>query len=147
MTDELIAFTMCTGLAGRLYQAGLLDRMDADQLALVAAGVAVHKQTRQILARSVPRFPTGLPSWDQRWVSVVFDAGPESYLLAWRQADAPAGVTLALPRLVGAELAVEQVYPPVGRLPAWGVERTAGGIRLTAEVGVAAARMYRLTSA
>jgi alpha-galactosidase len=53
MSDELIAFTMCTGLAGRLYQAGLLDRMDADQLALVAAGVAVHKQTRQALARSV----------------------------------------------------------------------------------------------
>jgi alpha-galactosidase len=147
MSDELIAFTMCTGLAGRLYQAGLLDRMDADQLALVAAGVAVHKQTRHALARSIPRFPTGLPSWDQSWLSVVFDCGSESYLLAWRQADAPAEVMLALPQLAGAQLAVQQLYPPVDVLPAWGVERTAEGLALTAPDGVAAARMYRLTSA
>jgi alpha-galactosidase len=146
MSDELIAFTLCTGLAGRLYQAGLLDRMDADQLALVAAGVAVHKQTRQALARSIPRFPTGLPSWDQRWVSVVFDAGPESYLLVWRQADAPADVTLAMPHVAGLELTVEQLYPPVEVLPEWTVERTAAGLTLTVADTVAAARMYRLTS-
>ena len=145
MSDEMIAFTMCTGLAGRLYQAGLLDRMDDDQIALVAAAVTVHKQTRQTLARSTPRFPTGLPSWDDAWLSVVFDAGDESYLLAWRQADAPAEVALALPQLGETELSVEQVYPPVETLPAWGVERTTGGLSLKAGDSVAAARMYRLT--
>jgi alpha-galactosidase len=79
-------------------------------------------------------------------VSVVFDAGPESYLLAWRQADAPADVTLALPQLAGVELTVEQLYPPVDVLPEWAVERTADGLTLTVADPVAAARMYRITS-
>ena len=145
MSDEQIAFTMCTGLAGRLYQSGLLDRMSPDQLALVAAGVAVHKRTRHAIARSTPRFPTGLPSWDQPWLSVAFDAGPETYLTVWRQRHAPVEVPLALPHLAGLEIRVEQVYPPADRLPEWDVRRTDAGLR--AEVGdtAAAARMYRLT--
>ena len=85
MTDEEIAFTMCTGLAGRLYQSGLIDRMSPEQRALVAAGVAAHKATRSTLARSIPRFPTGVPSWNSEWVTVAFDAGADTYVLAWRQ--------------------------------------------------------------
>ncbi|WP_375425841.1 glycoside hydrolase family 36 protein [uncultured Friedmanniella sp.] len=146
MTDEEIVFTMCTGLAGRLYQAGLLDRMDDDQLALVRAGVDAHKAIRQHLARSVPRFPTGLPTWDDPWVSVAFDDGAETLLLAWRQAHAPAEVVLALPHLPDAEMSVEQVYPPAGVLPAWEVHRTGGGLALGTGEGVAAARMYRVSA-
>lgn len=145
MSEEEIVFTMTTGLAGRLYQAGLLDRMDADQLALVRAGVDVHKATRQHLARSVPRFPTGFPTWDDAWVSVAFDDGESTLLMVWRQAHAPAGVALALPHLGDAEVDVEQVYPPADGLPAWAVERSASGLGLEAGEGVAAARTYRLT--
>jgi alpha-galactosidase len=99
------------------------------------------------LARSVPRFPTGLPTWDDAWVSVAFDDGKETLLLAWRQAHAPAEVELGLPHLREAEVSVEQVYPPPDLLPAWGVGRTAGGLSLETGDGVAAARMYRLTHA
>jgi alpha-galactosidase len=144
MDDEAIAFTMTTGLAGRLYQSGLLDRMDADQTALVAAGVAAHKETRHALARSTPRFPTGLPTWDDAWVSVALDAGEETYVFAWRQAHAAADVELALPHLAGADLEVTQVYPPEDRLAAWGAARTEDGVRLTSPAGTAAARMLRL---
>lgn len=145
MTDEQIVFTMTTGLAGRLYQAGLLDRMDADQLALVAAGVTAHKRTRHTIARSTPRFPTGLPSWDDSWVSVAFDAGDETLVLAWRQAHAPAEVELALPHLEDADVRLVQLYPPPDRLPSWTVERTATGLSLRSAEGTAAARMYRLS--
>ncbi|WP_375430618.1 glycoside hydrolase family 36 protein [uncultured Friedmanniella sp.] len=146
MSDEEIAFTMCTGLAGRLYQSGLLDRMDPDQLALVAAGVAAHKLTRHAIARSTPRFPTGLPSWDQAWLSVAFDAGPETYVLVWRQSHAPRAGRLELPHLGGAELAIEQVYPPTDRLPRWDLRRTEGGLLVEVAGDAAAARMYRITS-
>ena len=144
MDDEAIAFTMCTGLAGRLYQSGLLDRMDERQLALVADGVRVHKETRHALARSVPRFPTGLPTWDDAWVSVAFDADEETYLLVWRQAHADATVDLDLPHLAGADVEVTQVYPPTDRLPAWDAVRTDDGLALTSGAVGAAARMLRL---
>ena len=146
MTDEEIAFTTVTGLAGRLYQAGLLDRMDEAQRALVAAGVQAHRATRHALARSVPRFPTGLPGWDDPWVSVAFDAGDETYLLLWRRADADPSVEAALPHLDGVELDVEPVYPPADRLPAWPVERTGAGLRVTPGNPGVGARMLRLTA-
>lgn len=147
MTDEEIAFTMCTGLAGRLYQAGLLDRMDEAQLALVRAGVEAHQQTKRVIARSTPRFPAGLPSWDDSWISVAFDAGGETLLLAWRQAHAPGHVELTLPHLGSGEVTVGQVYPPVDRLAGWNLTRTPTGLSIRAPGGTAAARMYRLTRA
>lgn len=145
MTDEQIAFTLCTGLAGRLYQSGFLDRLSHAQRCLVAEAIGVHRQTRQILARSIPRFPTGLPDGEQAWVGVAFDAGDETLLLAWRQAGAPDSVELALPHLIGRDLRVEPVYPDQARLPAWAVERTDTGVRVSAASPEAAARMWRVT--
>ncbi len=147
MSDEQIAFTMCTGLAGRLYQAGLLDRMDPDQLALVAAGVQAHKDTRQAVARSTPRFPTGVPSWNDAWVTVALEAEDETYVLAWRQQHAPLEVSLELPHLGETTGDVQQVYPPPATLGEWTVERTSGGLTLRASDQVAAARMLRVAHA
>jgi alpha-galactosidase len=136
---------MCTGLAGRLYQAGLLDRMTNEQLALVAAGVQTHKDTRSLLSQSTVRFPTGVPSWDEDWISVAFCGSRETYVIAWRQAHAAPEVTLELPHLMGAEVQVTQIYPPVEALAEWSAVPTATGLCLTAPEGTAAARMLRLT--
>ena len=144
MTDEEIAFTMCTGLAGRLYQSGLIDRMNQDQRALVAAGVTAHKATRKALAGSTPRFPTGVPSWDSEWITVAFDTGAATFVLAWRQQHASPEVTLDLPHLGGSDVTVTQVYPPTETLPEWSSVRTPTGLTLKASDRAAAARMLRL---
>ena len=147
MDDEQIVFTMCTGLAGRLYQAGVLSGMDQHRLDLVAAGITVHKDTRATIARSTPRFPTGLPTWDEPWTTVAFDAGDETLLLAWRQAHADASVELSLPHLADAGVAVEQLYPHLDVGATWTTERTPEGLRITSPEAVASARMFRLTAA
>ena len=143
MSDEMIAFNMCTGLAGRLYQAGLLDRMTSDQLALVAAGVSAHKNLRTFLPHATVSFPTGLPSWDDAWITVAFHGDDESYLLAWRQEHAPTEVSLNLPGFAGRNLEVTQVYPPVKTLPEWNWSQTATGITLEPSDKDAAARLLR----
>jgi alpha-galactosidase len=145
MSDEMIAFNMCTGLAGRLYQAGLLDRMTPQQLALVAAGVQTHKDTRNLLSHSTVRFPTGVPSWDDDWITVAFCGTGESYLIAWRQEHAAREVTLELPHLTGVDVEVTQIYPPVEALAEWTAVRTNTGLTLKASEATAAARMLRLT--
>jgi alpha-galactosidase len=145
MSEETIAFTMCTGLAGRLYQAGLLDRMTPQQLALVATGVQTHKDTRNLLAHSTVRFPTGLPSWDDDWITVAFCSSQDSYLIAWRQEHAAPEVTLELPHLEGVDVEVTQIYPPVDALAEWTAAPARTGLTLTAHQGTAAARMLRLT--
>jgi alpha-galactosidase len=145
MSDEMIAFNMCTGLAGRLYQAGLLDRMAPEQLALVAAGVQTHKDTRNMLSHSTVRFPTGVPSWDDAWITVAFCGTGESYLIAWRQEHAAREVTLELPHLTGLDVEVTQIYPPVEALAEWTAVRTNTGLTLKASEATAAARMLQLT--
>jgi alpha-galactosidase len=145
MSDEMISFTMCTGMAGRLYQAGLLDRMNADQLSLVADGVAVHKSTRHALARAEVQFPTGLRGWEEPWTTVAFYDKSVTYLIAWRQAHAPADIALSLPDLDGTDIDIEQLYPSPDRLPEWRTTRTPTGVVLKTFEGAAAARFYKVT--
>ncbi|KQO65199.1 glycoside hydrolase family 36 protein [Curtobacterium sp. Leaf261] len=153
MSDEMIVFTTCTGLAGRLYQAGVLSGMDQHRLDLVAAGVEAHRATRHAIARSTPRFPTGLPSYDDGWVTVAFDAPAtggapaETLVIAWRQAWADPTAELALQHLGGADVTIEQVFPPAGIGADWQLTRSAGGLTIVSpDEAVAGARMYRLTS-
>ena len=147
MDDEMIVFNMCTGLAGRLYQSGVLSGMDQHRLDLVAAGIDAHKATRKTIARSTPRFPTGLPSWDDAWTTVAFDAADETYLIAWRQAHAETSVELALLHLADSDLSIEQLYPALEVGATWETERISGGLRITSPEAVASARMFRVTAA
>jgi alpha-galactosidase len=144
MSDEMIAFNMCTGLAGRIYQAGLLDRMTPDQLALVAAGITTHKNIRNLLTRATVSFPTGLPSWDDAWITVAFHDDEETYLIAWRQKHAPSEVDLNLHALAGRNVEVTQIYPPAEMLPEWNWSQTSAGIALQTSQDVIAARMLRV---
>jgi alpha-galactosidase len=146
MTDEMISFTMCTGMAGRLYLAGLLDLMNEEQLSLVAEGVTIHKRTRQALAQAEPIFPTGAPTWNDAWVTVAFRHEPDIYLLAWRQAHAAAEVTLDLPGLDGSHIQIAQIYPPPERLREWTTILASGGLSIRSPEGVAAARFLKLSN-
>lgn len=144
MTDEEIIFTMCTGLAGRLYQSGHLDRMTTEQRELVASGIVVHKEIRADVAASTPRFPTGIPSWNQPWATVALDADEVAYVIAWRQADATDRIELDLGGLVKQPRSVEQLYPAPGTGTAWQTELSGSHLELTAPTGPSA-RLFRLT--
>ncbi|QGN34704.1 glycoside hydrolase family 36 protein [Microlunatus sp. Gsoil 973] len=144
MSDELIIFTTCTGLAGRLYQSGPLDRLSAAQRALVSSGIAVHKELREDLVRSTPRFPTGLPRWAEPWTTIALDADDVAYLIAWRQADAAENVRLDLSGLARQPQAVEQLYPEPGIVADWGTTLDGTQLELRAPTGPAA-RLYRIT--
>lgn len=146
MSDEEIIFTMCAGLAGRLYQAGVLNEMDSRQLELVRAGVQAHKLSRRAIARSTVRFPTGLPSWESGWVTVAFESGHETYVVAWRQADAAPVVDLALSHLSADGVTVDQVFPPLDRGEPWSAQWSNRSLKLRSENAVASARMFRLVS-
>ena len=145
MSDEEIVFTMCTGLAGRLYQSGLIDRMNHDQRALVAAGVAAHKDDPA--ARSPARRRGSRPACragTTRGSPSPSMPATETFVLAWRQEHAAPEVTLELPHLGASDVTVTQVYPPPETLPEWNAVRTPTGLTLKVGDTVAAARMLRL---
>jgi alpha-galactosidase len=117
MSPEEIAFCLVNGLAGRLYLSGHLNRMSADELALVREGVLAYQGLRDDLARSVPFWPLGLPTSLDEVVVLGLRAPAATYLYLWFiQPGDHATLTLDLPVRVKGSV-VETVYPR--SLPTW----------------------------
>ncbi len=116
-SDEQIAFTLVTGLSGRLYLSGNLDRLDERQLALVQEAAARYPGVVEHHAHALPAWPLGLPAWDDAQVALASVTDDETLVFAWnRDAEATSAV-LSFPALAGRAVSVETVFPTV--LPAW----------------------------
>lgn len=141
MVPEEIAFTMCTGILGRLYLSGRLDAMSPEQLALVSAGVAVHKHLREAIRTGDPLWPLGLPGWEDPWLALGLRSGDELLVTVWRRPGSAADVVLALPHLRGKDVEVRVAYPV--ELPAWNADwdPDAATLRLTSPVPAPTARV------
>ncbi|MDT0268047.1 alpha-galactosidase [Streptomyces sp. DSM 44915] len=150
MTVEESAFTLATGILGRLYLSGYLNRMAPEQLALVREAVAVHKDLRASIATALPFWPLGLAGADEPWVAtgLAVPAG-ETLLTVWRRPGASAELAVPVPGLRGVEARPEVVFPGPGSGAAdwslaWDAER--GVLDLTVPDGgpAATARVLRL---
>ncbi|TIC79107.1 glycoside hydrolase family 36 protein [Nocardioides sp. GY 10127] len=145
MDPELAAFCLVTGLAGRFYLSGFLNRMSADEMALVGEAVDLAKRLRKELGHSRPVWPTGLPGWRDPWVSLAH-VGPDGTTLhVWRRGG-PREQTLHLPHLVGHELDLQTSFP-VG-LAAWDAtwDPGSGTLVLVAPDVPVSARTFRIMS-
>jgi len=121
MDDEQIAFTMCTGLAGRLYLSGRLDGMHPRQRQLVREGVDLARSWSDDLLRATPGWPLGLPSWTAPWVASGLRAANETLVAVWWRGNGPREGLLDLP--AGP---IEIAYPSTPAHP-WRIARQADG--------------------
>jgi alpha-galactosidase len=144
MTDEEIAFVHVTGLSGRPYFSGHLDRMTDAQLALVREAAALWKSIRDDVVESVPFWPTGLPSWSDDVVSLgLLCPDDTAYVAVWNRSDEPRRITLHL-LYAHESVTVTQAYPT--GLPHW--EELPVGEEYTVVVEAPAgptARLLRIT--
>ena len=142
MDDESIAYTMVTGLSGRLYLSGFLDRMSAPQFGLVADAVALFKRIRGSTARSVPRWPAGLPAWDAIHLALQLNSPEHRYLFVWHRGGATDTFELDLGREPGSVDLIER-YPL--RLRPWSLQTAPGGVaRVTPGQPGPSARVYEI---
>jgi len=81
MGREETITSLSLGLLGRLYLSGYLPQLSHDQLALVREAVAMHRELRGAIRSLVPRWPLGLPGWDDSWAAYAL-TGPEVTLLS-----------------------------------------------------------------
>lgn len=118
MSDEIIAFTHVTGLSGRPYFSGHLDRMTGGQLALVREAADTWKSIRESVLTAVPSWPAGLPQWTDDLLVLGQRCSDGTTLLAtWNRSEEPASLSLDL-----AGGSVEQLYP--ASLPGWSAKRS-----------------------
>jgi alpha-galactosidase len=146
MDAEQIAFTLVTGLLGRLYLSGHLNRMEPAQAALVRSAVMVHRAIRDQIARAVPVWPLGLPDWSDPWVATGLAVDGEVLVAVWHRGTGGSRRELGIPALAGREVDVEPVFPrPEDGLPAWPVRwRSAPGVLEVTGPDGAGARVLRL---
>ncbi|GAA3604292.1 alpha-galactosidase [Kineosporia mesophila] len=141
---EDTAFTMVNGLVGRLYLAGHLDRMAADELALVHEGIAVHRVLRDELPQTVPFWPLGLPGWFDPTVALGLRGVKSDVLAVWQREPASAPVLVELSHLHGRDVRIETLYPR--SLPSWDVswDATTGVLTLVPLAAGPSARLFRI---
>ena len=148
MDDETAALTLATGVLGRLYLSGFVDRMDETRMGLVRDAIALHRRVLAEQEMLVPWWPTGLPGFTDDWLASGLRPAPGSelghgYLTVWRRGGA---TTIDIPLDAGMRL--EQVFPDPchasDALP-WRLEAIKGGIRITAtDTGRPSARIFRV---
>ncbi|MFE4544704.1 glycoside hydrolase family 36 protein [Arthrobacter sp. NPDC056727] len=145
MTPEQSAFTLVTGLAGRFYLSGHLNRMSATQMDLVHEAVQAAKSLRPFLIESTPSWPAGLPGWGDRWIASALH-GPEQIVLSlWDRGDDTGEIALEFPTLKGKDLSIDTVFPRA--LPAWDTRWNAetGTLIVRSTVTAPSARTLNLT--
>ncbi len=142
MNDEEIAFTMVTGLSGRLYLSGFLNGMAPDQLHLVSEATALFKQIRGDTARAAPSWPLGLPDWYADSVALTLTAPERTLVYVWHRGSEDAEISLRLEPGVRAEHLLE-CYPR--HLTAWEVtDAYAGSVLLSPGLAGPSARVYQI---
>ncbi|WP_341994552.1 alpha-galactosidase [Microbacterium sp. LWH7-1.2] len=129
MTPEEIAFTMVTGLSGRLYLSGFLDTLDEAQRALVHEAVTLHRRDRHRLGSAIPFWPLGLPEWDDEVVCLGMRHDDGLTLFIWDRGEERAD--LLLPDVQGM---ASVAYPSAPASP-WSLEPRADGLAVRTSPG------------
>jgi hypothetical protein len=140
---ELMTFALVNGILGRMYLSGYLNRMTADERALVREAVAAQKTVLGSIERSHPVWPLGLPAWDDEWLALGLDAGDETHLTVWHRAGDTTTATLPLPAWRDRPLRVEPLFPCDAGGWSWTWDAETAHLQVTAS-DVPSARVLRL---
>jgi alpha-galactosidase len=133
MSDDLIAFTLCSAMLGRIHLSGHLDLMSSPQQKLVAQAITVYKQIRADLAEALPFWPLGLPRWTDPWLAVGMRGRSATYVVVWRRESSTAtqvGSEVSIPVAASqTEAHPRLLYPQNGALLDWNT--TKGELRVS----------------
>lgn len=142
MSPEQVAFCLVTGLLGRFYLSGYLNRMAPSELALVVEAVEVAKVLRHRIRTSSPVWPTGLPGWTDPTLSLGLRTAEGDLVAVWQRGEAATPVHLHLPHLAGREVDVTVAFP--AGLPSWDTswDHTAGVLTVHAPAPGVGARVF-----
>ncbi|KFI64257.1 glycoside hydrolase family 36 protein [Bifidobacterium cuniculi] len=129
MDDEQAVFALVSGVLGRLYLSGFLNRLPEPRMRLVRQAVALHREILEEQGHLVPWWPYGLPDFNGPWLAyglrhdaaIAHDVWPavetmmadrehSEYLAVWRRSGTD---TMFLQ--LGEDAHITQVFPDPAR--------------------------------
>lgn len=144
--DEEVIFNMVNAMLGRVHLSGRIDLLDEPRLAWVSRGVELYKSVRELIPRSLPAWPLGMPRFDDAWVACGLRTEDQLLLAVWRRSgggDADA-CDIPLPFLRNQRPLIELAYPK--RQGECDFDWSAPSARLRVRLRPGTARLFSLRS-
>ncbi|NMM99043.1 alpha-galactosidase [Bifidobacterium olomucense] len=119
---EEFAFNLNTTFLGRFFLSGYINRMSAEQRALIVQAVEAYKRHVQpVIGSAVPFWPLGLPGWNDTVLALGLKADNRSFVTVWSRDGEGGSVTLALPQFRGKTVETKTLLPVGDGFPEWPV--------------------------
>jgi alpha-galactosidase len=146
MDDEETAYVLSLGLLGRLYLSGFLDRLRDGQRRLVRQAVSTYKNIRDSIPQRLPTWPSGLPGWNDPWLSLALRGPDDTLVTVFHRPGAGPQIALHLPQFAGGHIDIEVIFPTalVRWDTAWDPESAT--LWVVADGSGLAARTFRLAA-
>ncbi|WP_406053267.1 glycoside hydrolase family 36 protein [Kribbella sp. NBC_00889] len=139
-TREEFTLALANGILGRLYLSGHLNQMTESERELVRSAVSAHRGVLEDLPNLLPRWPLGLPDWDDEWIALGLSDSSTTYLSLWHRSPGPSEVTFSLPHGT-----VTPVFPT--DLDGWTYSWSGDSLTVTTAVPEPSARIIRVSAA
>ncbi|MCI2959484.1 alpha-galactosidase [Agromyces atrinae] len=146
MSDEEVAFCLVTGLLGRFYLSGYLNRMSEEQLALVREAVAAAQSLRTVIPAATPFWPLAATDSIDGPVALGLAHDGSAVVSVWSRRAGSEPISLALPAFRGEDVHIDALFPQ--RLDAWETQwsREEGVLTVRPSNVDASARTFRVTT-
>jgi alpha-galactosidase len=144
MRPEQVAFTLVTGLSGRLYLSGRLNELDRAAIELVREATAIYPSVIRHHSLSTPFWPLGLPSWSDPVVALGSLGSDDALVAIWNRLPATSSVILEVPAYQGRAVAVSTLFPTSLPTWPWRWDQSTGHLHLGLAKTGEAARLLRL---
>lgn len=109
--EEETVFNMVNAMLLRIHQSGHLANLSAERFGLVREGIELYKKIRSDIRNSLPVWPTGIPVFEDGWISYGAFCGNKVYLAVWRTGSADECFQIPLGDIGIHVGAVRCVYP------------------------------------
>ncbi|HEV7185065.1 MAG TPA: glycoside hydrolase family 36 protein [Leifsonia sp.] len=144
MTSEEVVFSLATGLFGRFYVSGYLNRMNDEQRGLVREAIALAKVLAPEIASSSPFWPLGVPTWEGAWTALGLTVPGSRLITVWNRDPHAGDAVLALRGLAGSDVRIHTIFPSTR--PEWPAhwDSEAGALHVHNPTGEVGARVFRV---
>lgn len=116
--EEETIFNMVNALLLRIHQSGHLANLSPERFAYVQEGITYYKSIRSDIARGLPVWPVGVPTFADQWCCFGLDAGEKMYIAVWRLESESDCLDIPLPSIQGQARSVRCAYPLDRSVPA-----------------------------
>lgn len=111
--EEETVFNMVNALLSRIHQSGHLANISDERFALVQEAILLYKEIRGEIPRGLPFWPSGLPVFEDEWISYGLRIPNEkkAYLAVWHVKTGENNHSISLERWNGRQLEISCIYP------------------------------------